>query len=165
MSGSVGFTSSSRPSPKRDICPATLLRRLFAAPSSALSYTAMSWVRFAPVQSIAPERISDSTTRLLTCSESMRWQKSKISLYGPPLRRWAMMESIALSPQDLIAPRPKRMPLTPCAFWPTENLRTLWLISGGRSGMPCLRQYCEYAATLPLSDETELSRAAKNCTG
>ena len=31
--------------------------------------------------------------------------------------------------------------------------------------MPCLRQYCEYSATLPLSEETELSSAAKNCTG
>ena len=47
------------------------------------------------------------------------------SLYGPPRRRCSMMESMALSPQDLIAPRPKRIPLTPSAFLPTENLRTL----------------------------------------
>ena len=53
------------------------------------------------------------------------------------------------------------MPLTPCAFRPTENLRTLWLISGGRSGIPCLRQYCEYAATFPLSEETGVEQGGE----
>ena len=72
---------------------------------------------------------------------------------------------MALSPQDLIAPRPKRMPGVPSALRPTENLRPEALMSGGSRGMPCLRQYSDYPATLPLSPETELSIAAKNCTG
>src|SRR4030065_1714033 len=72
----------------------------------ALSSTARSWDRLAPVVSNAPLLMRDSIALLLTFLRSTRLQKSNIELYLPLSFLVAITDSIADSPMFLIATKP-----------------------------------------------------------
>ena len=64
------------PMEKKSICPSRFWRRLSATASITVSYTRISWLRLAPKQSKAPERIRFSTARLFISLPIIRSQKS-----------------------------------------------------------------------------------------
>ncbi len=82
------------------------------ASPSALSSTAQYWARCPPRLSSAPDAISASITRLLQRRRSTRSQKSWNEANGFSARA-ASIESIAERPTFRIAPRPKRIRLSP----------------------------------------------------
>lgn len=140
MRGGWGAMPMSAPRSNRLSCPATLLLRWEMAASSSVSYTAIIWLRRAPVKSKAPALMRLSTTRLFTASVSMRRQKSKMSLKGA-FCRWATMASTAPAPTFFTAPRPKRMPRRPSGRRSTVNFHWEAFTLGGRMGMFRPRQY------------------------